>query len=568
MNLQASIRIPRRAKDGSDGHTFSAYLTVIAPIEDGNLPSPKLGFDFMYDGEVVSVPEENIRVRHTDTDGNWYSWQKVSENQDFTNTGGVWDITDIGYNNGCTFQLGAEYKGFTAYDSVFIPNSKTGERGIPGQTPIQKEWVVGDVHRNTDEIVDYIYVRGADKNTSYWYKLSAKGIVPEAGNPPEKGSTPAGYVRIDWLKELAVQVLLAEEANVAGFIFKEGRLISVRGTVGGVDADYSGQAGFVPNLILDGTEGDVKITGTVNALGGTIGDLAVEPTGRIAMYMPKTTQSRLTFRATDIPTLTSLLNTTVDGGYFTAGAGNLAIPQTGTSTQTLTGSTFISQTGSTIEITGGKLLSLTCDFQGVGNASVVATLYLMRGSVKERTLASAFVMGSGIQTDDVEVENITLEGMQSGTYTLMLEISKVGTQLTSGNATVGSGVRVDWSFNREGVRNFLFGLNGFLSFFSNNHIYFTETTGLDVRGKTNMPGLLGSASIIGGQLSNEWGRITGVAIYGGGYRVTISGMTHDKYTVQITSHTTNQWRIGTKTSSNFIILGTGDCDIAIMGNNY
>ena len=286
------------------------------------------------------------------------------------------------------------------------------------------------------------------------------------------------------------------------------------------------------------------------------------------MYIPNTTQSRLTFRATDIPTLASLLNTTVYGGDFTAGAGDLAIPYTGTTTQTLTGSINVSQTGSTIEITGGRLLRLTCDFQGIGDASVGATLYLMRSSTKVQPLASVFVMGSGLQTDDVVVESRTLEGMQSGTYTLMLEVNKVGTQLTSGNATVGSGVKVEWSFNREGVRNFLFGLNGFLSFFSNNHIYFTEENGLDVRGKTNMPGLLGSASVIGGQLSNEWGRITSIATYTGGYRVTISNMEHANYTVQITSHTTNQWRIGTKTSSNFIILGTGNCDIAIMGNNY
>ena len=26
--------------------------------------------------------------------------------------------------------------------------------GIPGQVPFIKEWVVGDTHRNTDEIVD------------------------------------------------------------------------------------------------------------------------------------------------------------------------------------------------------------------------------------------------------------------------------------------------------------------------------------------------------------------------------------------------------------------------------
>ena len=143
-----------------------------------------------------------------------------------------------------------------------------GDTGLPGQIPIQKEWVAGDTHRNNDEIVDYIYVRNiATPSLSNWYKLSAKGTVT-ADAPPTGGTTPPGYEKINWLKELAVNVLLAEEANVAGFIFKDNKLISEKGTVGGVDADYSGQANFVPNLILNGAEGDVKITGTVNATSG------------------------------------------------------------------------------------------------------------------------------------------------------------------------------------------------------------------------------------------------------------------------------------------------------------
>ena len=52
-----------------------------------------------------------------------------------------------------------------------------------------KEWVAGDRHRNSSEIIDYIYVRGTSSATSYWYQLIAstdiEGIV--AGAPPSGG---------------------------------------------------------------------------------------------------------------------------------------------------------------------------------------------------------------------------------------------------------------------------------------------------------------------------------------------------------------------------------------------
>ena len=107
-----------------------------------------------------------------------------------------------------------------------------GLPGIPGQVPVQKEWVAGDRHRNSDEIVDYIYVRGSNSETSYWYQLIDKtdteGII--AGVAPTGGAIPAGYKAVNWLKALAVKTLIAEEANLANLIFKDGKLLSIAGT--------------------------------------------------------------------------------------------------------------------------------------------------------------------------------------------------------------------------------------------------------------------------------------------------------------------------------------------------
>lgn len=103
-----------------------------------------------------------------------------------------------------------------------------GTPGLPGQIPITKEWIEGDTHRNTDEYVDYIYVRGTTAELSYFYKLIAKG-TKIAGAKPTGGSTPIGYEPISWMEELAVKVFIAEEANIAGLIHKSEKLFSQSG---------------------------------------------------------------------------------------------------------------------------------------------------------------------------------------------------------------------------------------------------------------------------------------------------------------------------------------------------
>ena len=134
---------------------------------------------------------------------------------------------------------------------------KDGEQGIQGPLMVQKEWIEGDTHRYTDEVREYFYVRGADAAQSYWYTLSTKTIIEDVDAPPTGGADVAGYEKVQWLKELSVQFFIAEEANLANLIFKDQKLISLRGTVDGVAADYSGQANFVPNIIIDGKTGKI-----------------------------------------------------------------------------------------------------------------------------------------------------------------------------------------------------------------------------------------------------------------------------------------------------------------------
>lgn len=225
------------------------------------------------------VPGKDAHSPYIGVNGNWYFWEDATgkfkdsglsaQGDDghspyintSTNTWYEWDATTGAYKDTGIKAIGVDGQ-----------PGRTGSDGLPGQIPFQKEWKQGDTHRYNDNIIDYIYVRGVNKDQSYWYKRVSKGDVT-AGVPPTGGTTPMGYERVDWLNNLAVNVLIAEEANMANFIFKDGVFWSLKGTVDGVASDYTGQINFIPNVIIDGKTGKITannadIRGTIRGVGG------------------------------------------------------------------------------------------------------------------------------------------------------------------------------------------------------------------------------------------------------------------------------------------------------------
>lgn len=155
-----------------------------------------------------------------------------------------------------------------------------GNDGSQGAFSIQKDWIIGDTHHNTSEVVDFIYVRGDSGATSYWYKKVTLG-TNVASTPPQGGVTPytisgVTYEKVSWLDTLAVKTFIAEGGNLGGLIFKNNRLISQRGTVNGQTSSDFNNPNFVPNILIDGNTGYVefanaKIRGEIEAIMGRIG---------------------------------------------------------------------------------------------------------------------------------------------------------------------------------------------------------------------------------------------------------------------------------------------------------
>lgn len=133
-------------------------------------------------------------------------------------------------------------------DSISISKVVDGPQGRPGQLPIQREWKAGDIYRNNDEVADYIYHRVTDS----WWKLK-----PGYNNVTAQINPTNEFIRLNSMEQLAVNLLIAENANIAGFVFKDRKMVSQSPNPSN------------PNLTLDGVNGLLK------AMAGQIGEFQI-----------------------------------------------------------------------------------------------------------------------------------------------------------------------------------------------------------------------------------------------------------------------------------------------------
>jgi len=102
----------------------------------------------------------------------------------------------------------------------------------------------------------------------------------------DRGENPKNFIQYDSSTGvMTTSFLLANKAEIAGFIYKDGLMISKQGTIdGSVSVDWT-NAGFVPNLKFNGS------TGSLEAAGGRLkaladGSFEIEFTTNITRYTP------------------------------------------------------------------------------------------------------------------------------------------------------------------------------------------------------------------------------------------------------------------------------------------
>ncbi|BBD46672.1 Hypothetical protein PEIBARAKI_6665 [Petrimonas sp. IBARAKI] len=313
-----------------------------------------------------------------------------------------------------------------------------------------------------------------------------------------------------------------------------------------------------------------------------IGDFIIEPSGRIIMVDPVTGKARLVFGVSNIPTIASLRAGTNYSGSTAIGAGSTS------TTTTLTGSTNVDKAGATATF-GGTTLTIygygSKDFRG-NDGYANAYLYAYKDGAPALLLGSVGVIFNAPFGEDTYVTATNTIAPYStilpttGNYTFKLVIEKEGA-ISSITAT-SSASTFAWSFALSGVKQQQYGLDGMVFYYTDNHFHYTETGGLDVRGATNMPGVLFGATIgSNGAMGSWWGakkhalktseKVSGLtgtydifhSIGHSNYQIT--GNAYGNRTLSIISKSNDSCRVSIYNGTTLI---DNQFDIVFIGNNY
>lgn len=168
------------------------------------------------------------------------------------NTGGLtilsteyWIVVAQKGTNGADGQDGQDGKnGTNGKDGINGTNGKdgiNGKDGLPGALPTTRQWVSGTTYYRNDDRVDYIMYRANANSTPTWWRVRKGYTSAVAGSTP---SSSSAFEQITSYEAIATMVLLANEANIANLIFKDGVLVSQNSTNG------------VRNIMINGKTGE------------------------------------------------------------------------------------------------------------------------------------------------------------------------------------------------------------------------------------------------------------------------------------------------------------------------
>lgn len=353
-------------------------------------------------------------------------------------------------------------------------------------------------------------------------------------------------------------------------------VIGAKDNIGNVKSYISGvgSTAFAAGVMNFGTPGETRMIDLRHDGTGKIGILQIDPDGKVKIFdTADSSLVRIMFSDIDLPSLPTMLSSnsfsgSVNNTSYQISNGTLGLPNTINVTHTGAALRFIGTIDSKVQM---QTVSGTA---AVMNVSLELYKDGVRWGVIESWTMSVENRSSEIFPKSIDVTKT----VEAGNYQVKVVVTASGNINTSMSIVYVNDSTTSWSF-KSNVRRFEFGKNGFMGFYTNNHIYYTEAGGLDVRGNTNIPGVLGTASCdVSGALSNKWGsKIEGYAtkIGTGHYRVYHS-IGHNEYTVNANAFYGGAIvTIATKTASYFeaiiMINGTksnSGFDYTLFGKNY
>jgi hypothetical protein len=383
----------------------------------------------------------------------------------------------------------------------------------------------------------------------------------------------------DYLKQA-----LKQDTDVDGGLILSS-ILATRDANGVVRSYQSGDpeqnsAAFAAGVENFGTPSEKKVVEICHNGTGKIGIFVIDNLGNIKIYdSSEPSVIRLLFSKYTLPLLQSLLDENIYGGSVT----NPESIGATSGTTILPNKLIVTQPGAEIHFTGVASISGYLA-PGYASGKIEVTIKIVNentgeliysfsdGRVLDYRYESSYYNSSGI--------NKIIYNVDAGIY--RVEISRIRINADDFSAGLLGQSTLTWSFSKD-VRRFEFAKNGFMAFYQNNHMYFSENGGLDVRGATNIPGALLSATVasIGGW-SNVWGAKTSdTPPYNNstGRYTVYHTVGHSKYQIFAIALTSNKsCYIVSKSDTNFVIewrtIGSSPTlvntafDFQIVGNNY
>ena len=138
------------------------------------------------------------------------------------------------------------------------PQGPQGINGTSGPTPRLLEFVQGQAYKNGGLYIDYAYYRSNDVNEGWYTVKLPSGHTPGtevsqvyAGGIPDNTK----FDKAPFTKEMSFGTVIAEQANLAGFIFRN-QVLTSRDSAS--QTCGTTQLGPYPNLTIDGINGVIK----------------------------------------------------------------------------------------------------------------------------------------------------------------------------------------------------------------------------------------------------------------------------------------------------------------------
>jgi Carbohydrate binding domain. len=188
-NTTSWIIIAQRGTNGNDGQ---GYSYIYSPTESSNAPSRPSGTG------ASNTPSGWWTSPHYPSSA--YRYIYVSQSIYANGTWSAWSTPTIYSRN---------------------------EQGLPGALPTMRQWTNGTTYYRNEKTVDYIVYRSSGTATPTWWRIREGYTSVRASSAPNTNY----FEQISSFEAIATTVLLAEQANLAEFIFKEGQLVSQNDTL-------------------------------------------------------------------------------------------------------------------------------------------------------------------------------------------------------------------------------------------------------------------------------------------------------------------------------------------------